>query len=816
MRLLRLGIQPYFVYDGPARPHKRGGCGGLGFHDEEQRTGKRMLSKLRVPYYQAPGEAEAECVLLEREGIVDAIWTDDSDSFMFGAKTVIRTHRYKKDGKGKKINSTTHVDVYRAQTIKEKTGLDQEGFILMAMISGGDYDTRGLGRCGPNTAVRLVKKGFGHSLCAARNEQELDDWRHELRLALRGQTDVPTDFPCSKTLKKYKEPNVSSPTALEEWKRRFHGTYNKELNEGKLRSFLKKEIDINTKDYLKHIVTWLMMRKLDRTEKGEEAKHDVHGIQLKPLRGKAVETAHLLRTITFLPEKVTTVNLTIAPGVEDWRKFLTKKNGAFDPLRRIECEIPLPILKKGVPHLFDAEAQKAADKAADAEAKAKRALDRAVKASQAAASLARAEGSSAKRKRDCDSDTSMDEDVQPRSTKQRKTKATPQTARKEAAQGKETAPSSSSPVRRFGGLRVPPVIEFMDLDGFDTSLLDESSATTRNQNSLLAGGPVGNVTSRISNPTTTTPTTTKKTAVVVDLLDSSDDDEVPNTENRVITLPDGDDATFDSDLQRTREIMIARRQRGDQNSPRRQDCSPSQSVALAEPHGRALPVRPKAPELGGSVAVTRGVGDSASRSLERAKPSASTSSTPSSRLASTPAKSILASHESPARLARTPRVVSATPGQQIPALVSRLAPQPEGITRVQQTQSQMSSSSSQPEGRNTDQPSPDELRRRRLARFEQPVDGNGREELPDVVVLDVALAPMPMPRDSGGDGGSSSLPVVRAAPPPQRQRNNEPSTPRTSRRVGGFVVDSSPLFVSPEPEGEGLGWRGGVIDLTGE
>lgn len=157
MRLLKLNIQPYFVYHGPSRPWKRGGYGGLGFHDEEQRTGKRMLSKLRVPYYQAPGEAEAECVLLEKEGIVDAIWTDDSDSFMFGAQTVIRTHRAKEDGKGKKINSITHVDIFRAQTIKEKTGLDQQGIVLMAMISSGDY-ARGLDGCRPNTAARLVEK----------------------------------------------------------------------------------------------------------------------------------------------------------------------------------------------------------------------------------------------------------------------------------------------------------------------------------------------------------------------------------------------------------------------------------------------------------------------------------------------------------------------------------------------------------------------------------------------------------------------------------------------------------------------------------
>jgi Holliday junction resolvase YEN1 len=280
MNLLRLNVQPYFVYDGPARPWKRASRGGLRFHDEELRICKRMLSKLRVPYYQAPGEAEAECVLLEREGIVDAIWTDDNDPFMFGAQTVIRSHKEKKDGKGKAIKSTTHVAVYRAQTIKEKSFLDQQGFVLMAMISGGDYGARGLDRCGPNTALKLVKKGLGKSVCEARNDAELAEWRYTLQQTLKGAADVPLGFPCPKTLKKYMEPNVSRPEQVEEWKERFHKTYAKDVDENDLRLFLNKEIDIKTRDFLSHIVPWLLIRKLSMAERGNEAVNNIPSIQL--------------------------------------------------------------------------------------------------------------------------------------------------------------------------------------------------------------------------------------------------------------------------------------------------------------------------------------------------------------------------------------------------------------------------------------------------------------------------------------------------------------------------------------------------------
>ena len=39
---------------------------------------------------QAPGEAEAELAYLNRIGVVDAVLSDDVDTFLFGARMVIR------------------------------------------------------------------------------------------------------------------------------------------------------------------------------------------------------------------------------------------------------------------------------------------------------------------------------------------------------------------------------------------------------------------------------------------------------------------------------------------------------------------------------------------------------------------------------------------------------------------------------------------------------------------------------------------------------------------------------------------------------
>jgi hypothetical protein len=45
---------------------------------------KGMLRCFGIPFHEAPGEAGAECARLQILGLVDAVWSQDSDCLMFG------------------------------------------------------------------------------------------------------------------------------------------------------------------------------------------------------------------------------------------------------------------------------------------------------------------------------------------------------------------------------------------------------------------------------------------------------------------------------------------------------------------------------------------------------------------------------------------------------------------------------------------------------------------------------------------------------------------------------------------------------------
>lgn len=211
-RLLRLNIQLIFVDDGLRRPRKRGKAGGGKLDYELKKLTRQLLAQLKVPHHEAPGEAEAECARMQALGIIDIVWSDDGDSFTFGAQALMKQH---KQGNS---NVKDHVRIYRAETILRNHDMDRESLVLFAMLAGGDYVQAGLPGCGPKTAAKVTARsvGLAHKICHAANK-ELAKSREDLQEAfrIRGKfIDVPWAFPDFKALGNYRAPKISTDEQL--------------------------------------------------------------------------------------------------------------------------------------------------------------------------------------------------------------------------------------------------------------------------------------------------------------------------------------------------------------------------------------------------------------------------------------------------------------------------------------------------------------------------------------------------------------------------------------------------------------------------
>jgi Holliday junction resolvase YEN1 len=275
-RLLSLSIQPLFIFDGPHKPpfkrNKRTGQHGAVVPNL---LSKQLLKLFGFPFYMAPGEAEAECALLQREGIVDAVLSEDVDTLMFGCGRTLRNW----SSEGSRSNkSPTHVSVYDAKATKEGTaGLDREGMVLIALMSGGDYITEGIPGCGIKVACEAARAGYGKSLCQISRSDTigLASWRENLAHEIRTNESkhfrvkhktlrILDDFPNKEVLGYYTHPVVSSASKIQKLKEEIK--WDGEVDVQGLRLFVAEAFDWThkpgAKKFIRGIAPAILVHKL--------------------------------------------------------------------------------------------------------------------------------------------------------------------------------------------------------------------------------------------------------------------------------------------------------------------------------------------------------------------------------------------------------------------------------------------------------------------------------------------------------------------------------------------------------------------------
>lgn len=253
VRLLSLTIAPIFVFDGPNKPAFKRGKRSRGPGDTVSvAMAKRLFRLFGFAIHDAPGEAEAECALLQQQGVVDAVLSEDVDTIMFGCTMTLRN--WSAEG-SRAAKTPTHVSVYDVDELRQgDTGLDREGMVLVALMSGGDYIPEGVPGCGVKVACEAAKAGFGKQLCRIKRSDPaaLQAWREELTRELRTNESkffrvkhkaltIPEDFPNVEVLRYYTHPVVSQAATVERLRRDFPSR--KEIDIAGLREFTAETFD---------------------------------------------------------------------------------------------------------------------------------------------------------------------------------------------------------------------------------------------------------------------------------------------------------------------------------------------------------------------------------------------------------------------------------------------------------------------------------------------------------------------------------------------------------------------------------------------
>ncbi|KAF3942354.1 hypothetical protein ABW19_dt0209362 [Dactylella cylindrospora] len=227
--LLELNIHAVFVFDGKDRPDFKRDKTVNKNESYQLALARRLITAFGFPIHNAPGEAEAECAYLQKEGIVDAVLSEDVDTLMFGCRKLWRSGSDK--GESKSLETLL---VYQSRVIYEKTKITPQGMILVALLSGGDYDSAGVTKLGVKLAVAAAKAGYGEELIKCYRRESLDegnslrDWREKLQKSLRTNCErifprrqtsakIPEEFPDRKILEYYINPKVSETRPTINW-----------------------------------------------------------------------------------------------------------------------------------------------------------------------------------------------------------------------------------------------------------------------------------------------------------------------------------------------------------------------------------------------------------------------------------------------------------------------------------------------------------------------------------------------------------------------------------------------------------------------
>lgn len=120
---------------------------------------KELLKALGLPIIQAVSEAEAQCAFMAEKKDVWATVSQDADALLYSTPRLIRNLTV---SQRRRLPTGTYIknnpELIELKQVLKKLKINQDQLMIIAILTGTDYNPGGVFRIGQKTALKLVKQ----------------------------------------------------------------------------------------------------------------------------------------------------------------------------------------------------------------------------------------------------------------------------------------------------------------------------------------------------------------------------------------------------------------------------------------------------------------------------------------------------------------------------------------------------------------------------------------------------------------------------------------------------------------------------------